>query len=353
MSQLVLSEDATIELDGKQITLKEGDVVQISKDPSLFDVDSEFEVNTEKGKMLIESGDQIRFGNGHKVLSSASFTSGCKQFVLEEGDSFYVLEEGFWGEFKRAFSGQDPAAETVTTMLGQLIKIGRMIAIKAERYLEEQGHSPEKGKDAGIKTPYENILSSKEYKTILDITKYVKEGLGNESLDISEIIDLLDLDDPIELISKIRDELIKQGDKRLANRIEKMIPKGIIGKVRQVWKNVSGDKMAKGSLTAIGTAEPTKPTQPAKSSKKPDKEPVANIYQALEAYVGKHGITPKSILSFLDKYADKISAKELMAALKWGKDQKPQAQTKTQAAKTQTTETPKIAKVERPAKASV
>lgn len=303
MNQLVLSENTTIELNGKQITLQEGDAIQVSR--SLFKIDNEFEVNTEQGKILVEPGDRIRAGGQHKATDTSEFVSDGKRFAIEKGDDFdivttedtmnseYVIEEAFWDELKRGFLGQDTATDELSKILNALIKFGLLVTTKAERIEEETGENP-----------YESLLKSKEMKTLNELFKLSKEGLGGQKITTREIIDILDLDDPVELINRIRDELIKIGDKRLANRIEEMVPKGILGKISQVWKNVTGQKMAKGEISGR--------TVPA--SKKIDHIRSQKIWD----FIRKSGATTagEAVKKTLEYFGDKTNAEEIKQTIK-------------------------------------
>jgi hypothetical protein len=325
MGRLILSEDATIELDGKKITLKEGDSVQVNR--SLFKVDSEFEVNTEKGRMLIEPGDSIQVGGQYKALSSTEFTSDGKKFSLEKGEKFDVItpttedidvvEEGVWDEIKRGFLGQDTAAEAVAQILGKLLKLGRIIVAKAERVEKETGNNP-----------YLKLFASKEMETLNELLKLNKEGLGGERVSVGDVVDILDLDDPTELINRIRDELVRIGDTRLARRIEEMIPKGFFGKINQVWKNIRGQKMAKGEISTRAENAQTQQSDPgidkaiSAAKQKIGKPEKQEIYtksdpirlQKIWDYAKKVG----NIQKVLEHFGNKTNEKEVKQAIKYG-----------------------------------
>lgn len=328
-----MSENATIELNGKQITLQEGDTIQL--DRSLFKVDNEFEVNTEKGRILIEPGDRIRVGGQHKAMAPSEFVSDGKRFSIEKGDDFDVvttedvinsedvIEEGFWDELKRGFLGQDTAADEASKILGALMKLGRLIVAKAERVEKETGRNP-----------YEDLFASKEMETLNELFKLSKEGLGGQKITVGEMVDILDLDDPIELINRIRDELIKIGDKRLAKRIEEIIPKGVFGKINQVWKNITGQKMARGEISRSGVSqsaedpgldqaiasarEKTKPVAPTKSAPSEQKDFDPQRLREIWDYIKKSGATKvkEAMKKASDYFGNRTNEEEIKQAIK-------------------------------------
>lgn len=250
MGKLILSESAVVELNGKKITLKEGSAIKINRNTSLFKIDNKFQIDTTEGKILVESGDCIKIGGKHKVTTSSEFISDGKKFVLENGDSFDVIEEGFFGEIKRGFLGQDPEAQVLGSMIDKLTYLTKKIYYKTGKWFEKQGFKDWATKKPDIESPYDRLLKSEEFRVLKDITI-----MRNNGEDTNEILDGLDKEDfkvisnPAETIKRIRDELIRIGDKRLAQVAEDIVSTGILSKANRVMKNLLGDKMAKGSLT--------------------------------------------------------------------------------------------------------
>ena len=281
--------------------------------------------------------------------------------MLEEGDSFYVLEEGFWGEFQRAFSGKDPAADAVGAMIGGMADIVEMVRNAVKKYCKTHNIPLKDVK----KTPYGRLLESSEFRAIIDMNKYHKK-----KYDPKKIVNQVNIEDPIEIINRIRDELFNINEKGLAKQVEDMIPKGAFGKIKQVWNNVFNYNAAKGGLTGAAGSEATEATEDNEETKKktsnkeiiramipyaengklshkglirfldgekfsnkealdalrwnksrPKKPKKVNMERAKKIYdtlkQSKNGISAKGVLKFLDKHADKVSAKELMAVLKY------------------------------------
>lgn len=234
MGQLVLSEDATLEIDGNEVTLPKGTSLNIDRNAHLFRADADFQVNTPDGRMLIEAGDVIEVcdDGDYRLVSESTFVSDGNEFVLSEGDTINIMEQGFWAGLKRGL-GYDPATQLVHKIINGLMRFRNLIAQKAEIVSKKTGRNP-----------YDKILTSEEMETINDIHRLAQSGM-----DIGEIVDMLDLDDPAELVGRMRDALMDIGDERLAKRAEDILPSGLLNKAQKVLRRITGEKMAKGELT--------------------------------------------------------------------------------------------------------
>jgi len=304
---LILSQDAEVELDGKKMALKEGCTIQIDKDKSLFQIDSEFEIITEEGKFLIESGDYLKINESgeHKVASSSEFVSNNKSFVLEKGDKFTIVEDS------------KKIAETINNMFLKLVQIKNLIGEKANKYFEDQGGTAENYGD--VKNPYNDLLKSKEFKIIQDI-----EDLSGR-LNMREIVEVLDIDDPEGIVGKIQTELERIGDKHLVQRVKEIAPKSLFGKI---WQKLTNSAKEVGGITA----------RTDKLASREEKTKFQAIIKEMQKFAGKGKNLPLiGLVEFIYANKDRISKEDIIATLKWNKNKRNAAAKR----KIPQTETPK------------
>lgn len=229
---LILSEDATIHLNGRDVFIKKGSAVSVERNKSLFQIDEEFKLYTNNGIILVESGDVIEVnGNGeHNIINNCEFISEGRRFALESGDKINVIEEGFWEGFKSGFTGRDYQSEALGEVINGLLEISDLINAVSSRYEAQNPNQP---------NPYNKILESDEINFIGEIGHHIRKGVP-KSKAVKNAMIIHDISDPVEVINRIRDAVAEIGNKKLAAEIERITPKGYLGKFSQAWRNMIG-----------------------------------------------------------------------------------------------------------------
>jgi len=178
--------------------------------------------------MLIEPGDKIQIGGKYQISSPVEFSSDGKKFMLEKGDTFDVLEEGFWEALKMGFSGKT-RAQAVAKIYSVVRDITDMIMEMHSDWVEENPNLPKE------QSPYGDIITSKQFYLMRRISQ-----TGGDPKKMRQLM-IVKKADPIEAINQVRDKAADIGATELAKYIDEITPAaGIMDKLGKVWRSVSG-----------------------------------------------------------------------------------------------------------------
>jgi len=342
MGQLVLSEDAIIELDGEEIIVEKGSLIQVDNDFSTFRVDEDFEIVTGDGKILVESGDFIQFGGDLELSSPAVFISEGNQFEIEPGDKFDIIEEGTWDDIKGLAKekwAERKRNKIIEKIRAPLAKFSSDVKTKTRvwlgKKLQESGYSNDDIKkmisgaqEPPISTPYDNVLASREFEVVEDIID------GSLSIESQKIIGEVGVDG---VLNRIHTELVEIGDKDLAKNIDKMLANGIFGKIDLFLKRLANQEQ--NGLTSRSSESKAEEPEPKVEKAETPQKVISLLAKYLKDVTGSNKLSHENLLKF---QRDKgISYDEIIGAIKWykkrrfAKAQEKKAETKQPTEKTE------------------
>jgi hypothetical protein len=243
MSKFTLSEDATIEINGRGVLLKKGTSLNLERS-NAYVIDEDFRIGSQEGIMIVESGDIINMSPDGKYIANSSYTfrSGEQKFEIEEGDRFDIHEG--WEDFVAGFQGKTKA-EMASSKLQKLQRHVQRVVNKIEKILARKVRREGETEDS---QKLAQIIHSEEWRTLKDIAQAASAEDIEDAIDIGgfEINDLLD---------DIKDALIDAGHSNTAAILDKAMPRGLLSRFGKFIKRIGGTDVERrggsGKLTGL------------------------------------------------------------------------------------------------------
>ena len=219
MDQLILSEDAIIESNGKEIKISKDTIIKIDRNESLFIIDEDAEVFVDNNRILLESGDfiEIKEDGEYKISNDCEIISSGQKFILESGDSINIHEGAGWDAFLAGMN-KSKTSRQLEKMSDSLQKIVRKVEgiykIQQNKNIKDNG--------------FGKILNSTEWDTFRDIA-------NASSLDEAEnIIDATKID-----IKKIMISLMTAfrniDQTNIARMIDRAVPRSLLDNFNRIF----------------------------------------------------------------------------------------------------------------------
>jgi hypothetical protein len=223
MDQLVLSESAIVELNGKEVTIPKNAIIKIDRNESLFIIDEDVEILIDNKRILLEAGDAVEIRkDGKYILSNnCEIISSGRKFILETGDLINIHEGIGWDNFKAGMANQK--------LLGQLGRVQsslRRIVNKAKKIYQLQ-------QDRNIKNDkLKKIFDSAEWDMFNEI------ATAASSDEIEDIMDAIGAD-IADTMASLEVAFKDAGQINIARMINTAIPRSFLGKLANMFGNGS------------------------------------------------------------------------------------------------------------------